>query len=282
MTVSFMHRKVVRMAVIQMASKTLDKKRNISRTIELLEQAVREKAELIVLPELCTSGYNFKSLKEATSVSETIPNGLTTRKWVEFAEENNVYLVGGVCESAGNSLYNSAVIVGPEGYVGTYRKVHLWHKEKIWFKAGSRFKVFDTPLGKIGAMICYDSFFPETTRILTRMGADVVCQPTATQQEDVFDFLINQVRSAENAIFIGTANLVGKERDIHFAGQSQITNPQGKILVKELEEQESVLTADINISEATKAKQINELNNIISDRRTDLYLDLFGYAQNQE
>jgi len=114
------------------------------------------------------------------------------------------------------------------------------------------------------------------------MGADVVCQPTATQQEDVFDFLINQVRSAENAIFIGTANLVGKERDIHFAGQSQIINPQGKILVKELEEQESVLTADINISEATKAKQLNELNNIISDRRTDLYLDLFGYAQNQE
>lgn len=277
-----MHKKVVRMAVIQMASKTLDKERNISRTIELLEQAVREKAELIVLPELCTSGYNFKSLKEATSVSEAIPNGLTTRRWVEFAEKNNVYLVGGVCESAGNSLYNSAVIVGPEGYVGTYRKVHLWHKEKNWFKAGSRFKVFDTPLGKIGVMICYDSFFPETTRILTRMGADVVCQPTATQQEDIFDFLINQVRSAENAIFIGTANLVGKERDIHFAGQSQITNPQGKILVKELEEQESVLTADINISEATKAKQLNELNNIILDRRTDLYLDLFGYVQNQE
>ncbi len=73
--------------------------------------------------------------------------------------------------------------------------------------------------------------------------------------------------------------MVGKERDIHFAGQSQITNPEGKILVKELEEQESVLAADINISEATKAKQLNELNNIISDRRTDLYLDLFGYAR---
>lgn len=263
-----------------MASKTLDKERNISRTIELLEQAVREKAELIVLPELCTSGYNFKSLKEATSVSEPIPNGLTTRRWVKFAEENNVYLIGGLCESAGNSLYNSAIMVGPEGYVGTYRKVHLWHKEKIWFKAGNRFKVFNTLLGKIGVMICYDNYFPETTRILTRIGADIVCQPTATQQD--FDLLINHVRSAENAIFIGTANLVGKERDIRFVGQSQITNPQGKILVKETEEQESVLTADINISEATKAKQLNELNNIISDRRTDLYLDLLGYAQNQE
>jgi N-carbamoylputrescine amidase len=275
-----MHRKVIRMVVIQMVSKTLDKEHNISRTIELLEQAVREKAELIVLPELCTSGYNFKSLKEATSVSEPIPNGLTTRRWVEFAEENNVYLVGGVCESAGNSLYNSAVMVGPEGYVGTYRKVHLWHKEKIWFKAGSRFKVFDTPLGKIGVMICYDNFFPETTRILTRIGADVVCQPTATQQD--FDLLINQVRSVENAIFIGTANLVGKERGIRFIGQSQIINPQGKILVKELEEREGVLTADINISEARKAKQLNEFNNVISDRRTDLYLDLLGYARNQE
>jgi N-carbamoylputrescine amidase len=275
-----MHRKVIRMVVIQMVSKTLDKEHNISRTIELLEQAVREKAELIVLPELCTSGYNFKSLKEATSVSEPIPNGLTTRRWVEFAEENNVYLVGGVCESAGNSLYNSAVMVGPEGYVGTYRKVHLWHKEKIWFKAGSRFKVFDTPLGKIGVMICYDNFFPETTRILTRIGADVVCQPTATQQD--FDLLINQVRSVENAIFIGTANLVGKERGIRFIGQSQIINPQGKILVKELEEREGVLTADINISEARKVKQLNEFNNVISDRRTDLYLDLLGYARNQE
>lgn len=275
-----MQRKIVRMAVIQMTSKTLDKERNIHRTIELLEQAVREKAELVVLPELCASGYNFKSLKEAASVSEAIPNGLTTRRWVEFAEENDVYLVGGVCESAGNSLYNSAVMVGPEGYIGTYRKVHLWHKEKIWFKAGSRFKVFDTPFGKIGVMICYDNYFPETTRILTRMGADVVCQPTATQQD--FDMLINQVRSAENAIFIGTADLVGKERNIKFVGQSQITNPEGKILVKELEERESVLTADINISLATKAKQLNELNNIISDRRTDLYLDLFGYAQNHK
>ncbi len=275
-----MHGKVVRMAVIQMASKTLDKERNISRTVELLEQAVREKAELIVLPELCTSGYNFKSLKEANSVSEPIPNGLTTRRWVEFSEENNVYLVGGLCESAGNLLYNSAVMIGPEGYIGTYRKVHLWHKEKIWFRAGNRFKVFDTPLGKIGVMICYDNYFPETTRILTRIGADVVCQPTATQQ--AFDMLINQVRSAENAIFIGAANLVGKERGISFVGHSQIINPQGKILAKKLEEQESVLTVDIDITEAIKAKQLNEFNNIISDRRTELYLDLLGYAQNQE
>jgi len=275
-----MNENIIRIAVVQMTTKTLEKERNISKTIKFLGQAVREGAKLVILPELCTSGNELRDIEEAKSVSEPIPNGITTAKWIEFAKENDIYIVGGVCEKSHDSLYNSAVFIGPDGYEGTYRKIHLWDDEKNLFVPGNQFKLYDTSLAKIGVMICYDGFFPETVRILTELGAEIICQPTAEKQ--IFDIEMNRARSYENAIFIATANLVGREGAIHYAGHSQITNPRGEIIACELEEKESVLITDIDVSEATARKQITKLNNILEDRRTDLYSRFLGYTPPQE
>ena len=108
-----------------------------------------------------------------------MPAGETTAAWSEAARRHNIYIVAGIAERAGGALYNSAVVLGPSGYIGTFRKVHLWAAENLFFEPGDLgFPVFKTPIGRIGVAICYDGWFPETFRLQALQGADIVCVPT--------------------------------------------------------------------------------------------------------
>lgn len=271
-----MDARVVRLAVVQMSIETLEKERNLERSIDLLKVAVQKKAQIAVLPELCISGNSFRDIEEARTAAEEIPDGFTTRKWLQFAKENTIYIIGGVCERSNDQLHNSAVVISPEGHQLTYRKIHLWDKEKKIFAPGNCFEVIDTPFAKIGVMICFDGFFPETARILTELGAEIICQPTAEKQ--VFDMEMIRGRSYENAVFIATANLAGRERDDIYGGHSQITNPRGKFLAVKEGDRDGILIADIDLSEISRAKRMTEFNNVLQDRRTDLYSRLLGYS----
>src|ERR1700692_4680515 len=116
----------ITVACIQMEPKIGEKKANVAHSLDKIAEAAGEGARLIVIPELCNSGYVFASRHEAFTLAEPVPNGPTSEAWLEAARRHGAVIVAGICERAGDALYNSAAIVGPDGFIGTYRKVHLW------------------------------------------------------------------------------------------------------------------------------------------------------------
>ncbi|MDP3111132.1 MAG: nitrilase-related carbon-nitrogen hydrolase, partial [Thermodesulfovibrionales bacterium] len=147
-------------------------KKNVKKTVDAIEAA---DVNLIVLPELFNTGYQFISKKETKELSEEIPSGYTTMALEDVARKKKIYVVAGISEKSKGELYNSAILTGPDGFMGVYRKTHLFYEEKLWFSAGDTgFKVWQTPIGNIGVMICFDWFFPESARTLALRGADII------------------------------------------------------------------------------------------------------------
>ena len=234
----------------------------------------KETADLFVLPELFTTGYQFTSREEARELAETIPGGMTTQSLVSLAKKINSVIVAGIAEREGDLVYNSALIAGPNGYIGKYRKAHLFDSEKGIFQPGNTpLEVFDVGFARVGIMICFDWRFPETARTLALKGADIIAHPANLVLEHCPQAMIT--RSLENHIFIATADRVGCEERIpgeslKFMGQSQVVNPLGEILYRASLDREEVHVVEIDI-ELARNKCLNANNNIFQDRREDLY-----------
>lgn len=144
----------MRVGFYQFAPEFGDIKYNVERAVDAISSL---DADLIVLPELFNTGYQFTSKEEAEEFSEEIPSGYTTKILEELAVRKKIYIVAGVAENSDEKLYNSAIFLGPDGFIGVYRKTHLFYKEKLWFSPGDTgFKVWQTPVGNIGIMICFD------------------------------------------------------------------------------------------------------------------------------
>jgi predicted amidohydrolase len=265
----------MQVAVAQMEPRLGENERNLEAGLVRFEEAVAAGAELLVLPECAIPGYMFGSLEEAMAFSEEIP-GPTTDALEEACRRLGAHVVCGLLEREGDLLYNAAVLVGPEGLIGSYRKTHLPFLGVDRFTTpGDELSVFDTPLGRIGLEICYDLRFPEVTRTLALRGADIVAHPTnfpmaAKVQTEV----ITLARAAENRIYLLTANRVGKERWGEFCGWSQIVDPFGKRLVEAGETEEVLLVADIDVEKARDKDYVipgeYELY-LFGDRRPGLY-----------
>src|SRR5919201_3453857 len=238
-------------AVAQTEPKLGEKERNLDVGLALLEESVALGAELLVLPECAIPGYMFGSLEEAMPYAEEIP-GPSTDALEAACRRLGAHVVCGLLERDGDLLRNAAVLVGPDGLVGSYRKTHLPFLGVDRFVApGDELAVCETPLGRIGIEICYDLRFPEVTRSLALRGADVVAHPTnfpmaAKLQTE----LITRARAAENRIYLLTANRVGKERWGEFCGWSQIVDPYGRRLAEADETEEALLLADVEIEKA--------------------------------
>ena len=157
------------------------KEENVAKTLEMIREAAQKGANLITLPELCNTGYMFNSRQEVYDCAELVPGGPTCTAWEEIAKELNVYLVAGITEvdADGVRCFNTAVLIGPNGYIGKHRKLHLWYDDKIFFEPGDLgYQVFQTPIGRIGMLICFDMWYFEDFRLLALKGADIVCCPT--------------------------------------------------------------------------------------------------------
>ena len=232
------------------------------------------KADLLVLPELFNTGYQFKSLDEAQGLSEPLPDGPTTRFLMDWARESGMTLVAGLAEQEGDALYNSAVIVGPRGFIGKFRKAHIFDTENNFFQPGNLpFTVFDTGFAKIGIMICFDWRFPETARTLALQGADIIAHPANLVLPDCPQAMIT--RCLENRVFAVTADRVGTEQrlpgeSLKFIGQSQAVDPDGTVLVRASEDREEAQVAALDLDKA-RNKKINGYNDLFADRREDLY-----------
>lgn len=276
---------LVKIACIQMEPIIGEKDRNIRHSVTLIENAADAGARLLVLPELANSGYVFRSREEAFELAEEVPGGPTCDAWMTIAKARDLYIVAGIAERDGDELYNSAVVIGPEGYIGTFRKVHLWNEEALYFEPGNLgFPVFNTPIGRIGTFICYDGWFPESYRLCALQGADIICIPTNwvpipgqdPKREAMANILV-MGSAHSNSVFVAAADRVGTERGQPFVGQSLITSYTGwPIAGPASDTDEEIIYAEVNLSDARRKRNWNEYNQILRDRRTDVYEEMLG------
>lgn len=275
---------VVKIASIQMEPAFGDKKANLDKTLRMINEAADNGAQIIVLPELCNTGYMFNSRAEAFSLAEEVPAGPTSQVWMKVAQERGLYIAAGITEREGNDLYNSAVFVGPEGYIGTHRKVCLWDEEKIFFEPGNLGnQVFHTPLGRISLLICYDMWYPEQWRNCALGGADIVLVSTAWIYYPNLPYGVGNLgvflaitASLCNNIFVAVSDRVGTERGCKFPGNSLIVDQSGKPVAGPIGlEEEAVIYAEVNLSDARR-KQWTHFANPIKDRRIDLWGTYIG------
>jgi predicted amidohydrolase len=249
-------------------------KQNVNNACRILRNM---EADLVVLPELFNSGYQFVSKKEAKTLAEEVPQGFTTQTLMEVAKEKAFHIVAGLPEKEGSKVFISAILVGPSGHQGTYRKSHLFFEEKLCFDPGDTgFSVHDIGMAKIGMIICFDWIFPEATRILALKGAQIICQPANL----VFTLCQNAmvVRAIENRVFTITANRVGWEqrngkKRLTFTGLSQAADPEGNRLFQLSSDQEETYIIEIDPDRALN-KLFTEHNHLFWDRRVNLYGEL--------
>jgi len=235
---------------------------------DLVHHLGNSKGDLIIFPELCTSGYNFKSKTEVRRCSESVPQGKTSRILSSFAKKKNCAIVLGLPEVHKGKFFNSAIFVTPSS-LHVYRKIHLFWNEKKFFSPGtSGFRVFNWKSARIGLMICFDWFFPEAARTLAIKGADIIAHPSNLVLPFAQDGM--KIRSLENNVYSATANRVGRERGLKFTGQSQILDTKGTVLGRLSAKGSGILTVSITPGRARK-KKITPENNIFQDRKTKFY-----------
>ena len=231
-------------------------------------------ADLWVLPELFATGYQFLDASETKEFAEPIPSGKTTQALIAYAAENECFIVAGLPELDSDKIYNAAILVGPDGFLSRYRKIHLFYKEKLNFSPGDLpFGVVDIGIARIGMMICFDHLFPESARSLALQGADVIAHPANLVLPDLAQRTMS-IRALENGVFTVTANRVGTEargdESLTYTGQSQVVAPNGKALVQLSQDQVEAAVVEIDIAEA-RDKAITKHNDKLADRRPDLY-----------
>jgi len=247
------------------------KEENVERVINSLRGA---KADLLVLPELFSTGYLFLNEEELRRSAETISDGPTVSNFLELAKKQNTNLVFGIAERADDKLFNSSVLVTARGECFVYRKLHLFDREKRLFSPGDKeLEVFDIGEAGIGMMICFDWIFPEVARSLALKGADIICHPSNLILPHCQDAMVT--RCLENRIFAITSNRTGTEKrrkeELTFTGRSQIVDPKGRVLAQANAFEEKLCIIEIDPFLA-KDKKVTPNNHIFEDRRTDFYL----------
>lgn len=246
-------------------------KRNLDTVASRLQGI---ECDLMVLPELFATGYQFLSKDEVEALAEPVPDGPTTTRLCELAKEGRMYVVAGLAERAWEHYYNSAVLVGPKGFIGVYRKAHLFFEETLFFMPGDTgFLVWDIGLAKVGILVCFDWFYPEAARTLALRGADILCHPANLVLPYCPDAMVT--RCLENRVFSVTANRIGTEargqkNPLTYIGNSEIVDQGGKILYRAPGDQEDLRVLDIDPKKA-RSKSLNQYNDLFRDRQTGLY-----------
>jgi predicted amidohydrolase len=245
---------------------------------EAIAGAVAHGAQIVVLPELCTSGYVFREPAEARAAA-TAPDGELLRGWAAEAARGDALVVGGFCElSADGRLFNSSALVDGNGVVAVYRKVHLWDRERFWFSPGeSPAPVIATRHGSIGLAVCYDVEFPELTRGLALHGAELIALPTNWPRDDappdgrpVLHSLAGMTAYL-NKLFVAACDRCGTERGVEFEGGSVIAGPDGAFRAGPVADRGvTTLFADCDLSEAAD-KRTSDRNDAFADRRPAHY-----------
>lgn len=246
-----------------------EKEKNFEQVEDLLEG---RRADLIVLPELFATGYTFISKEEARMLAED-RNGETVDFLKKLSKNTGAIIVSGFIENFHDEIYNSAILVSGGDVIGIYRKLHLYYKEKLWFSSGNLpLCIYEVKGLRIGMMICFDWFFPETMRTLSLLGADIIAHPANLVLPYCQKAMI--IRCLENRVYAITSNRIGQEMrgldNFLFTGASQITSFNGEILSSAPVDVTFVDFVEIELKNA-RNKKINIYNDLFEDRRSSFY-----------
>ncbi len=240
-------------------------------------RAANKGAKLVVTTEMVTTGYGYTNRRDIAPYVDTIP-GKTTEYFTVIAKNYDVHIVIGMAEvdPETNIYYNASVLIGPEGLIGRYRKIHQWETELYWSAWGNQgVPVFDTKLGKIAMMICMDGAYMETARLAAVNGADILTFSTNSAGHTV---ALLQGRAEENGLYVISSNRANTEKGYHMVGASAIWNPEGAKLAESpaaASEADAVEHTTIIYGEIDPTLFRNPAKDRIKkERRTDVYKDL--------
>ena len=258
-----------RVSVLQFEPKLGDVTFNLGQIRQLLSTL---ESDLVVLPELCLSGYVFNHSNEIEAQDTETSEVFSDLKTLSREKDSSIVL--GFAERSGDKLFNSSALINPDGSLKVYRKTHLFYREKLFFNPGDTgFFVAEAKGGiKIGMMICFDWQFPESMRTLSLLGAQIVCHPSNLVMPWCQEAM--KTRSLENRVFSITANRIGTEangaQSEYFTGQSQILGHKGEILIRLATDSEELATVLINPNLALD-KSVSPFNDVLADRRPEFY-----------
>ncbi|HEV3166257.1 MAG TPA: carbon-nitrogen hydrolase family protein [Isosphaeraceae bacterium] len=268
----------IKVAAVQMEPRLGDLVANRVAIVQKLHEAAKAGARLVVFPECALSGYGFASKEEALAHAEPLPGPSVWEVAAACADIGGVHAVFGLLERDGERLFNACALVGPVGLVGSYRKIHLPFLGVDRFaEPGDRpFEVHEAGNLKVGMHICYDGSFPESGRVLTLLGADILVLPTnwPTHSECAAEHMM-ACRAMENVVYAMAVNRVGEEAGFRFIGRSSIANTKGDVVALAGPDEETILYADIDPTLARQKKQVrvpgkHEIDRI-ADRRPQFY-----------
>jgi len=237
---------MIKVAAVQMDVEILNKAHNLEQVLAKLEEATSAGARLAVFHECALTGYCFNNREEAWPLSEVVP-GPSTERLAAAVKSLHCTAVVGLLERDEDRLYNAAAVVGPQGILGTYRKVHLpWLGiDRFDAPGDAPFPVFETAHGKIGVNICFDLSVPESARVPKLRGAQILAVPTNWPVGSDTWQHTPPVRAIENHFYVVAANRIGEERGFRFAGHSKIADFSGQVLAEAGETAETILYAEI-------------------------------------
>lgn len=267
----------ITIAGVQMAPVFKDSDANLSALERHAAEAAAAGARLVIFPEAAVSGYCYDSLEEAREHAEPLP-GPSVERLMSVCRERDVHVIYGTIERQGDRIHNAAVLVGPAGLVGVYRKTHLPHLgvDRFTTAGAEPPRVYDIGALRVGMLICYDGSFPEAPRVLMLAGADLIALPTnwPTGAMLTAEYLTN-ARALENHIYFAAVNRIGAERGFSFIGKSRICHPLGQTLARADTAEPALLLAEIDPAIArdkhiVRVPGLHEIHRI-NDRRPDLY-----------
>ncbi len=271
----------IKLALAQMSSRREDKEENLGKMEELITQAKMLGVDLAIFPEMCLTGYIVKD--QLYELAETIP-GPSVQRVAALAKKNGIHIIFGMpvlSEKTRATIYNSAVLVGPNGLIGTYRKMYLpthsVFEEKRYFRPGYEPATFNTPIGNIGLCICYDLFFPEVARLTRLAGAQlIVCISASPAVRRSYFETLTASRALENTAFLAYVNLAGVEDGLQFWGGSRLVNPTGDIVAKAKYDEEDLKVCEVDFRDLKTAEAFIPT---LRDIRPELYEQLRNAAE---
>jgi predicted amidohydrolase len=244
-------KEVFKVALAQISCKQANKTENLMKIKKFVARAKRQGSELVIFPELSLTGYVVRD--EVYELAEKIP-GPSTKIMEDVAKKNDIHVIFGMPEVSDKTeatLHNSAVFIGPQGFIGKYHKMYLpthsIFEEKRYFRPGYQTAVFDTELGKLGLIICYDIFFPEVTRLTRLKGAElIVCISASPGVRRSFFEVLTVARAIENTAFLAFVNLAGIQDGLQFWGGSRLVGPSGRVLVQANYDEDDFVMGEVN------------------------------------
>jgi len=270
--------KKIRLALIQMDCKIIDKNNNHNHALDFLDK-VKMKTDIACFPEFFTTGYNLNIIGDKFyDLAETIP-GETTKMLGEKAKEKRLVIIGTIVEKdilREGILYNTAFVIDKDGrLVGKYRKFYLYPPEHCYFRPGSELPIFDLGITRLGIAICYDHAFPELFRVLALKGAEIVFIPSAVPQG--YEYLLNlrtRARAQDNQFFVAAINRIGQEGQVKYCGLSKIINPRGEVITEASPDKEEIVYCEVDINQILKERKQEP---ILRSLRSEIYKKWFNF-----